>query len=260
METKMSDTLRPALSRRGLLKMAGGTAAAAALAACAPSTSSPTPATSGGGIKDDGVKNFALTSWAYNEANTKAPLQTMVDKYTAANAGVKITTPSYPYNDYLNQLLLQVRGGTLAGAVQLDVAWLATLAATGKLVDLSSVAKGVDYTDSATALGKSGGVQYALPWTQAGIGLLANNELLTRAGITSPPKTIAEFETALTALKGLGNGIVPYAAMTKVDQLKDIIPWMWTFGAKIVEDGRSPLATTRAWRLLPGTRSCTTRS
>src|SRR5690348_9548628 len=108
METKMSDTL----SRRGLLKMLGvGAGAAAAgplLAACAPSTSAPKPADSGAALKDDGVKEFAITSWAYNEANTKQPLQDAIDKYTAANSGVKISTPSFPYNDYLNQLLLQV--------------------------------------------------------------------------------------------------------------------------------------------------------
>ena len=164
--------------------------------------------------------------------------QAQIDKYTAANAGTKISTPSYPYNDYLNQLLLQVQGGQLTGAVQLDVAWLATLAATGKLLDLKSIAAGLDYAPAALALGQSGGVQYGLPWTFAGIGLISNTELLTRAGVTSPPKTVAEFEAALTAVKGLGGGVVPWAGMTKVDQLKDIIPWMWEFGSPIVADNK----------------------
>ena len=71
----------------------------------------------------------------------------MVDGYVGRHRR-KISTASYPYNDYLNQVLLQIRGGTLTGAVQVDVAWLATLAATGKLVDLSSIAGKADYTDS----------------------------------------------------------------------------------------------------------------
>ncbi|MET7421419.1 extracellular solute-binding protein [Dactylosporangium sp. NPDC005555] len=217
------------LTRRSALGLIGLTT----LAACAPSTSTPTPA-GADGLKDDGVKEFPLTSWAYNEAVTKEPLQAAVDRYTAANAGTKISTPSYPYNDYLNQVLLQVQGGQLTGAVQLDVAWLATLAATGKLLDLKSVAAGLDYAPAPLALGQSKGVQYGLPWTTAGIGLISNTELLTKAGVTSPPKTIAEFEAALTAVKG--QGIVPWAAMTKVDQLKDIIPWLWEFGSPIVDD------------------------
>jgi multiple sugar transport system substrate-binding protein len=225
------------VSRRSFLSALGIGAGAAALAACAPSTTAPTPAGTEG-LKDDGVKEFPLTSWSYNEAVTKQPIQDAIDKYAAANPGVKISTPSYPYNDYLNQLLLQVQGGQLKGAVQLDVAWLATLAATGKLLDIKSVAAGQDYAPAALALGQSGGVQYGLPWTFAGIGLIANNELLTKAGVTSPPKTIAEFEAALSAVKGLGGGVVPWAGMTKVDQLKDIIPWMWEFGSPIVQDNK----------------------
>ncbi|MFB9413663.1 extracellular solute-binding protein [Dactylosporangium matsuzakiense] len=229
------------ISRRTMLRMLGiGATAAAlapALAACAPSTQAPAPAGTEG-LNDDGVKEFPFTSWSFNEAVTKQPMQDQITKYTAANAGVKINTPSYPYNDYLNQLLLQVQGGRLTGAVQLDVAWLATLAATGKLADLKSVAADADYAPAALALGQSKGTQYGLPWTFAGIGLISNTELLTKAGVTAPPKTIAEFEAALTAVKGLGGGIVPWAGMTKVDQLKDIIPWMWEFGSPIVADNK----------------------
>ena len=225
------------LSRRSALGLFGLSAVGAALAACAPSTNAPAPAGSEG-LTDDGVKEFPFTSWSFNEAVTKEPIQAQITKYTAANAGVKISTPSYPYNDYLNQLLLQVQGGQLTGAVQLDVAWLATLAATGKLLDLGSVAAGLDYAPAALALGRSGGRQYGLPWTFAGIGLISNTELLTRAGVSSAPNTVAEFEAALTAVKGLGGGVVPWAGMTKVDQLKDIIPWMWEFGSPIVDNGR----------------------
>lgn len=219
------------LSRRTLL----GLAAAGALAACAPATKDP----SGGGgneLVDDGVKDFGFTAWSLNEDSTKTALQSMLDTY-AAEAGGKITTSAYPYNDYLNQVLLQVRGGTMTGAAQVDIAWLATLAATGKLVDLGSLAGKSGYTDAALGIGKVAGVQYGLPWTSAGIGLIGNKELLGKAGVTNPPKTIGDFETTLRALKGL-DGVIPYAAMTKVDQLKDFIAWMWAFGSPVVRDGK----------------------
>jgi multiple sugar transport system substrate-binding protein len=220
-----------AISRRNLLKLTGAAFGASALAACAPSTSDSSDSSSDGGGKD-----FKFTAWSLNEASTKEALQGLVDTYAEAT-GAKISTASYPYNDYLNQVLLQVRGGTLTGAVQLDVAWLATLAATGKLVDLSAQAGG-GYTEAALGIAKVKGTQYGLPWTTAGIGLIGNSELLTKAGITTPPKTIEEFEQALRALKGLGGGIVPWAAMTKVDQLKDFIAWMWAFGSPVVQDGQ----------------------
>ena len=228
------------LSRRDLLRMlgvgAGAVLAAPVLSACAPSTSTPSTDTGGSDpLKDDGVKDFQLTSWSANEAVTKDVLQSAIDTFSAANGG-KVTVSSYPYNDYLNQVLLQVQGGQAAGAVQLDVAWLATLAATGKLVDLESVADGAGYAPAALALGQVKGTQYGLPWTTAGIGLIGNSEILTKAGVTTPPATVADFETALNAVKALGDGTIPWAGMTKVDQLKDVIPWMWEFGSPIVDD------------------------
>jgi len=137
----MMSELPAGLSRRRLITLLGAAAFAPVVAACAPSGGA---SGSGGEVTDDGDKEFPFTSWAANEAVTKEPLAALVAKYAGANAGVKIETPSYPYNDYLNQVLLQVRGGQLTGAMQLDVAWLATLAATGKLADLGGVAQGVD--------------------------------------------------------------------------------------------------------------------
>ncbi|WP_144122842.1 extracellular solute-binding protein [Catellatospora sichuanensis] len=223
------------MNRRGALKLLGLAAGAGALAACAPSSGPAT--TSGDPLADNGVKDFNFTAWSLNEASTKDALTGLVDTYSGASGG-KITTASYPYNDYLNQLLLQVQGGSLSGVVQLDVAWLTTLAATGKLVDLGPLVDKGGYTDAAIGIGKAAGKQYGLPWTSAGIGLIGNSELLGKAGITAAPKTVDEFEQALRALKGLGGGVVPWAAMTKVDQLKDFIAWMWTFGSPVVEGGK----------------------
>jgi len=61
-------------------------------------------------------------------------------------------------------------------------------------------------------------------------------ELLEKAGVTKMPTTVAEFEAALEALKKLGPDVIPYAAMTDLAQLKDIIPWIWTFGGTVIND------------------------
>src|SRR6478609_4046470 len=107
-------TTRPTtLTRRSLLQIFGVGAGVAALAACAPSGGSATTPTSAGTATAGGAaENFSFASG------------------------------SYPYNEYLNQLTLQVRGGQFAGAAQVDVAWLGSLAALGKLQDLSGLASG----------------------------------------------------------------------------------------------------------------------
>lgn len=221
------------LSRRDVIRFSAlglGTAAIAGLAGCAPSGSSASTAAA-----SRLPTAFSFGSWTLSEDAAKAPLQAALDTFSKANDGVAISPVTYPYNDYLNQLTLQVRGGQFTGAVQLDVAWLSAMAALGKLVDLAPYAKDRGYTPAALAAGKLDGAQYGLPWTIAAIGLIGNQELLDKAGASSAPTTIDEFEDGLKALKGIG--VIPYAASTKAAQLKDVIVWMQTFGSPIIEDG-----------------------
>lgn len=215
------------MSRRGLLATGLGSAIALGLGACAPSGDSPP---SGNG--DDKTDKLTFTSWSMNEDTVKANLGGLLDGWSD-RTGVSIKTPSYPYSDYLAQVLLQIRGGAVSGAAQTDIAWLATLAATGRLVDLGASASKADYTDSALAACQVNGVQYGLPWTIAAIGMVYNADLLGDAGIATAPVTIEQFEAALEALRGIG--VTPYAAMTKLAQLNDIIPWMWQFGSPVYD-------------------------
>jgi multiple sugar transport system substrate-binding protein len=227
------------ISRRDLMRFSalgiGGLAIAGLTAACAPAGSStPSGSASAGPAKPT---DFTFASWGMSEEATKPALSASVSAF-AKKDGISIDTPSYPYNDYLNQLTLQVRGGQFSGAAQLDVAWLSTLAALGKLTDLGGKVDGRGYTDAGLTAGTFDGKQLGLPWTIAAIGPIANTELLGKVGLDSLPTTVKEFEAALVELKGLGGGVVPYAASTKTAQLKDIIVWMQTFGSPIVKDGK----------------------
>lgn len=218
------------LSRRQLLFAAAGALAGAGVAACAPTgSSSSTPE------GDADSKDIAFSSWSMNEAASKQQLSSLLDAWSKKE-GVRIDTPSYPYNDYVQQMLLQIRAGELSGAAQVDISTLATFATAGKLVDLTESAGKADYTETALAVSKVDGQQVSLPWTTAAIGLVGNGKLLEQAGVTEPPATIDDFEQALEKLKALD--VTPYGAMTKLDQLKDIIPWMWQFGSPVY-DGTS---------------------
>ncbi len=185
--------------------------------------------------QDTAPTDFTFTGWSLNEGATKDLIVGFANDYATSN-GITITPVAFPYNDYLNQVILQANGKQLSGLVQLDVAWMAPLAALGTLKDLGpAIPEGV-YTDAALKSCQVNGVQYGLPWTTASIGMVANQELLQAAGVDKLPTTIAEFEAALEALKAYDPDVVPYAGMTAVAQLKDIIPWIWTFGGQVVDD------------------------
>jgi multiple sugar transport system substrate-binding protein len=221
------------LSRRDVFRFAavglGSAALAGSVAAC-----STGGAASGGAAAGSKAQNFSFASWGMSEEATKPVLGASVTSF-ASKKDIAIKTPSYPYNDYLNQLTLQVRGGQFSGAAQLDVAWIAGLSALGKLRDLKPLTSGRGYTDAGLTAGQVGGKQVGLPWTIAAIGLITNTELLEKAGISKPGTTTDEFEENLRALKGLGGGLIPYAASTKTAQLKDILVWMQTFGSPLID-------------------------
>ncbi|GHJ97981.1 ABC transporter substrate-binding protein [Streptomyces sp. NE5-10] len=224
------------ISRRAALRMFGlgalGAAGAGALGACAPSgAGSP----SNGG--DPKSKDFDFTSWSLNEEAAKPSIEKIITAWEKAEKST-VRAVSYPYNEYLSQLTLKLGGGETTGAVHLDIAWLAAMAQMGKLLDLGSVAAEAGYTDVALKSGVYDGKQYGLPWNTGSIGVIANSKLLEKAGIKKHPTTVEEFEAALRELKGLGGGVVPYAAATKVAQLKDIFPWMQTFGCTMLDGGK----------------------
>lgn len=182
-------------------------------------------------------QEITFTGWSINEGLSRDVILGFANSYAEANS-ITITPVAFPFNEYLNQVILQANGGQLSGAVQLDVAWMAPMAALGVLRDLGAVVPEGVYTDAALQSCQVDGVQYGLPWTTASIGMVANQELLAAAGITELPTTIEEFEAALEALEAYNPDVIPYAAMTDVAQLKDIIPWIYTFGGSVIaEDG-----------------------
>ncbi|MPZ82170.1 MAG: extracellular solute-binding protein [Actinophytocola sp.] len=220
-------------SRRRMLQLMGAAGlGAAGLAACAPTPEATAPLAADDPKANE--KSFSFASWTLNEEAGKPVVQGLLDTVSARD-GLTIDGISYPYNEYLNQLTLQVRGGELVGAAQLDIAWLGALASLGKLRDLGPAAAGRGYTQTALTSGQYEGKQFGLPWTTGAIGLVSNKDLMDRAGIGAQPRSIEDFEAALVELKGLGNGVVPYAASTKVAQLKDIMVWMQTFGCTLLD-------------------------
>lgn len=224
--------MRSTYTRRHLLQLAGlGAVGIAGAAACAPSASDDDDGGSSAS-PDSKPRDFTFASWELADDVFKGSVTAMTESFASSN-DIKIEPVAWDYGDYLSQLTLQLRGGELSGAAHLDINWLGAIASLGKLKDLSSFAEGPGYTEAALLSGQFQGIQYGLPWTTGAIGLVANRELLDKAGITEFPTNVEDFEAALKELKTAKT--IPYAGMTKVDNLKDILMWMETFGSPIVD-------------------------
>lgn len=209
------------LRRRTFLAGLGLAAAPLALAGCG---------TNGG--QSSGTPTF--TSWVFGQKGAPA-LRAVLKDFTTAT-GTQVQESTFPYLQYLNQVVLKARGGNIKGVAHIDEEWLSALASAGVIKDLTAHVDTSLYPETVTNGGQYKGVRYAMPWTQSAIGMIGNSELLADLGVDlSSVKTPEEFKAALLAIKKADASLVPYAPCTSVEQLKDMVPWMMSFGSKIVE-------------------------
>ncbi|MGW0158993.1 ABC transporter substrate-binding protein [Mycobacterium sp. NPDC003323] len=218
----------PLLSRRRALALGLG-AAGAALVGCSASNSA---------IEEGKAVNF--TSWVFGTSGAGPTSQAVAGFQD--RTGITVRPRSYPYEQYLNQMVLKSRSGNTTGIAHIDEEWMSTLVTAGVLADLGPVVDTSLYPDFVRAAGTYRGTRYAMPWTQSAIGIVANAQLAEEFGVDiGAVRGVDSFTNALRTIKRAEPSIIPYVPCTDVTQLKDIIPWMWSFGSPVVKDGRLAL-------------------
>lgn len=217
------------ISRRGFV----GGSLAAGLAALTLSACSSTSSSESGGSAS-GSNSVPFTSFLFGTASTEGWIKG-IDKTFTSKTSIAVNEQAVPYANFLDQIVLKAKGGNVSGVAHIDEEWLSTLATAGVLKPTDSFFKADLYPKSVQNAGLYKETRYAIPWTQSGIGMVANKDILAKAGVSAKITTVDDFTAALRAIKKLDSSITPYAPSTNVQQLKDIIPWMWTFGSKIYD-------------------------
>lgn len=225
-------------SRRAFVGAGTAGVVALALAACTPSGSRSISTTAAAGRE-----TVDFTSFQFGVPATEKPVSTVIDAFTKSE-GIKVAPNAIPYANFLDQIVLKAKGGNVSGIAHIDEEWLSTLATAGVLKSTAKVFVPSRYPAAVKSAGSYRGQRYAMPWTQSGIGMIGNAEILRAAGVTTPIATIDDFTAALRAIKKSDSSITPYAPSTNVQQLKDIIPWMWTFGSTIYDGSSVTLGDT----------------
>lgn len=190
-----------------------------------------------------GAAQAADVSWmgySYAEEAAKPSVDKIIAGFTA-KTGKTVEPIASAFGDLQKNLLLRVRSKTAPDVVQISERWLPALSSLPGLVDYNTVF-GADslaktYAPEALAMGQVDGKQLALPLMSGSIGMVANNAVLTQAGITDVPKTVDEFKADLEAIRDKVPNSVPYAMATKnnSDILVDFMTWEYVFGAHIID-------------------------
>jgi raffinose/stachyose/melibiose transport system substrate-binding protein len=201
---------------RGSRKPAiAGIAVAAALTIAACSSSSTTTSTSSStsaGSSTGATAKVTLTWW--NNGNTQPLLgvwQSVAAAFHAAHPNVTISIDAIQSDLFTTKMPIALKSDNPPDIFQ---QWgggqESTQFTSGKLANLSSLTSSwISELGAAAAGWQVNGQQYGIPYDQHVVGFWYRKDLFAKAGISSPPTTIAQLESDDAKLKA--HGITPIA-------------------------------------------------
>ena len=183
------------------------TAVAAALTIAACSSSSSTSASSSTSNSSSATTSVTLTWW--NNGNTQPLLgvwQSVVTAFHAAHPNVTISMNPIQSDLFTTKMPIALKSDSPPDIFQ---QWgggqEATQFTSGKLANLSSLTSSwISELGQAAAGWQVNGQQYGIPYDQHVVGFWYRKDLFAKAGITSPPTTIAQLESDDAKLKAAG--------------------------------------------------------
>lgn len=184
--------------------------------------------------------DLSFMGYSYAEESAKPSVQKIIDGFTA-RTGKTVEPIGTAFGDMQKTIFLRARSKTLPSVIQISERWLPMFSTLPGIVDYNTVF-GKDYlaktyAPEALAMGQIDGKQLAVPLMSGSIGMVANQAVLTQAGVTTLPKTVEEFKADLMAVRDKVPNSVPYAMATKnhSDILVDFLMWEYVFGGHVID-------------------------
>jgi multiple sugar transport system substrate-binding protein len=155
----------------------------------------------------EGCSNVEISYWNPFTGPDGPFMGQLVDKFNADNPNVKATMTTQA--DYYTQIQTAAASDTLPDVAIIHVDQVATWAFRNVLRPIDDIASqmGLTANDFPEAVWKGGevaGKRYSIPLDIHPMTMFYNEDLLTAAGITAPPKTKDEFEKAAQAVTDKG--------------------------------------------------------
>ncbi|MEW2385127.1 extracellular solute-binding protein [Micromonospora sp. NPDC047707] len=155
---------------------------------------------------DPAALKAELTWWDTSDPKNEGPaFQELIAKFNQTYPNVKINYQSVPFGEAQNKFKTAAQAKTGAPDIlRAEVAWVPEFASLGYLYALDGselLADESDFLETPLASNKYDGKTYGVPQVTDTLSLMYNKELLTKAGISTPPKTWAELKTAAQTIK-----------------------------------------------------------
>lgn len=195
----MSGSASEYISRRKLLQLGTGTAAAAALAGCTSPSSGGGTATAGGTLK---LLVLGPTSDLVSYLNTKAL------PAFQAQTGTKVELQTSDWGSAFQKVITGAASNSLADVLNIGGIWTAALAEKNVLLDISSRlnawADKSQFREASLLDSSYKGKNYAVPITMDIRTGVYRKDLVDSAGVSSLPTTWDDFRQAAQSVKAKG--------------------------------------------------------
>ena len=216
-----------------------GIAAALALTACSSSSSGSkdTSKSSGPAFSTDG-KGKTITVWSMKGDLPDDVIKAINDEFTK-ETGAKVTVQTQQWDGIVTKVTTALSSNNVPDLIDVGNTQITGYAATGGLLDITALkdqlAQGQTWlgglVDPATVDGKL----YGVPELAGARTVIYNKQLWAAAGVTTEPKTYAEFTADLDKIKAAHASDPNFAAFYLPGQYwYDGLQWVWDAGGKIV--------------------------
>jgi len=195
-----------------------------------------------------------ITFWHFFTDREAAAIQTAVDKFQAANPGVKVEVKKGQDDEKTIQAI--AAGQPIDVVLSYSTDQIGKFCSTGAWRDLSDYVKrdGVNLDEIPTVVRdytQFEGKRCSMPMLSDTYGLYYNKKLLAEAGYSAPPKTMSELSAMAEKLTKLdGNGAIQVAGFVPTFGFYEnaAAHFAPSFGATWFNaDGKSNIGTDPAW-------------
>ncbi|TCL84551.1 MULTISPECIES: sugar ABC transporter substrate-binding protein [unclassified Rathayibacter] len=199
----------------------------------------------GGDSAAGGDVTLEFAQWWEPELSDGA-LRGLMDDFEAANPGITVDLLSGPYASTKEQLFAGAAAGTMSDVVGLDGAWISDFAKQGALADLGPMLSDAGFDESQlSSTVVVDGKTAMVPVVNFVYPLFTNDALLSEAGVSAPPSTRSEFESAAKAITALGENtsgwVLPLSSDAPNGIQNDVMSWVWASGGSMLDDGKPDL-------------------
>jgi N,N'-diacetylchitobiose transport system substrate-binding protein len=215
---------------------AGGSTASASAACAGPSAA---PKVNGGGT---------LTVWLMDGSAPKGWAESLNSAFEAAHPGWHIKYQIQEWDGIVAKMNKALSSSTPPDVVELGNTQAVSYAEAGELADLTNMSNEFNCSQWNSALKDSGafdGKQYALPFYGANRTVIYRKDMFANAGISSTPKTDAEWIADMAKLKAANANDPEFQAMYLPGQeWYTLLSFIWQKGGDVAKESNGKFTAT----------------